>query len=223
MEYLKFIELLKENSEESFADFQRKLIPTKQKILGVRTPVMRKIAKEYLGGLDELFSYPDEYFEVTFIKLAKLSRAPFSEFIKRVETSVALIDNWATCDCFKGIYISKHREEFLKILERIFQQNTEFTQRYVLVVLLTNYVSKEYFSTLENYLRRADTSYYYIRMAAAWLIAEILIKEPAFGVDLLRRKIVDNKTHNKAIQKAIESYRINKEQKECLRSLKIKN
>ena len=76
---------------------------------------------------------------------------------------------------------------------------------------------------IESYIQRADTSKYYVHMATAWLVAEILTKEYDYGLTILQSKVLDIKTHNKAIQKAIESYRITTEQKEYLRSLKIKN
>ena len=75
---------------------------------------------------------------------------------------------------------------------------------------------------MENFIRRADLHFYYVHMVVAWLMAEILVKDYDYGLCLLKKRIVDTKTHNKAIQKAIESYRLTQEQKECLRSLKTK-
>ena len=223
MTYSKLIERLKAQAEENFADFQRKLIPTKQKILGVRTPTLRKIAKEYLGEVEKIFSFPDEFYEVTFIKLTIISALPYEKFINYVEGCVALIDNWATCDCFKAKCIKNHKRDFLPVLDKIFACKKEFYQRYVLVVLLSEYTEKEYLQTALSYIAQAETQYYYVYMAAAWLTAEILVKHYDFGVDVLKSGVLDIKTHNKAIQKAIESYRLTAEQKEYLSSLKIKN
>lgn len=223
MKYSELLTLLKEKREEEFAAFQRKLIPTKQEILGVRTPVIRKIAKEYGGDVTELLSFPDEYFEVTLIKLNVVSALPYEEFIEVVERCVSLIDNWGSCDCFKAKCLKKRKAEFLPVLEKIFSHGGEFYERYALVVLLSEYVEEEYLSVVEGYLRRADTAPYYIHMAAAWLVAEVLVKHYEYGVSILQKGFLDKKTHNKAIQKAIESYRLTDERKAYLRSLKIKN
>ncbi|MBQ8295669.1 MAG: DNA alkylation repair protein [Clostridia bacterium] len=222
MTYLQFLNELKQNAEKPFASFQRKLIPTEQKILGVRTPILRALAKRYQANFEEIYAFPDEYYEVTFIKLTLVSALPYNEFLRYVESCVSLMDNWATCDSFKAKCIRKHRAEFLPMLEKLFSNGQEFYQRYVLVVLLSEYVEEKYLNILKNYIQRANTNVYYVHMAVAWLTAELLIKQYDYSVTLLREKVLDAKTHNKAIQKAIESYRLTKEQKDFLRSLKIK-
>lgn len=221
MMYSQFIEVLKGHAEEGFAAFQRKLIFTKRKILGVRTPTMRKIAKEFSGDIKALFSYPNEYYETVFIKLTAVSLLPYNEFLTYLDECVSLMDNWALCDSFKAKCIKKHKEDFLVVLEKLFHHGGEYFERYVLVVLLAEYVEKKYLDVIKAYIQRADTEIYYVHMAVAWLTAEILIKEYADGVNLLKEGILPPKTHNKAIQKAIESYRLSNEQKEFLRSLKI--
>ena len=132
------------------------------------------------------------------------------------------MDNWALCDQMKAPAIKKNRESFLPILEEIFQSGGEYGERYVLVTLLSYYVEDDYLPMLRTYMYRANTNLYYIHMAVAWLLAEILIKHFDFGFQTLQAKELDAKTHNKAIQKGIESYRITQLQKEQLRSLKIK-
>ena len=223
MMYLQFLEILENHAEEKFAAFQRKLIPTTQRILGVRTPVMRTIAKDYISDLQDVFAFPDEVFEVTFIKLTMVSLLPYSKFLSYVEDCVAKMDNWATCDSFKAKCIQKNKQAFLPILEKLFARGTEFYQRYPLTVLLSFYVDEEYLELIESYLQRADTQFYYVYMATAWLTAEVLVKHYDYGLRILQKGVLDTKTHNKAIQKAIESYRLTNGQKEYLRSLKIKN
>lgn len=223
MQYYELLEKLKSESEEDFAAFQRKLIFTKQKILGVRTPVMRKIAKAYQGEIEELLSFPDEYYEVTFIKLCIVAALPYERFVLYVKDCVLRMDNWATCDCFKAKCIATHKAEFLSVLESIFALDNMFAKRYVLVTLLTYYMDEQYLETVKAYILKTPTEEYYLHMAVAWLTAEVLVKYFEQGVAWLKERILFLKTHNKAIQKAIESYRLNKEQKEFLRSLKIKN
>lgn len=222
MTYSKLIERLDACKEENFASFQRKLIFTDYKILGVRTPTMRKIAKEYEGDISTLFSFPNEYYEVVFIKLAAAAELPYEEYIKYLDQCVALMDNWALCDCFKAKCIEKRKAEFLPVLEKLFQKDGVYYQRFALVTLLYAYVEEKYLPIIAEYIEKADKEPYYIHMAVAWLTAEVLVKAYDFGVALLQKGVLGPKTHNKAIQKAIESYRLNNEQKEFLRSLKIK-
>lgn len=224
MQYSELLEKLNKHRETDFACFQKRLIATKQEILGVRTPILRAIAKEVALNteLEDLFAYPDEYYEVTFIKLTVVSSLPYERFIGYVERCVALMDNWATCDCFKAKCIHERKDEFLSVLEGVFNRGGEYDERYVLVTLLYAYVEDEYLPIVREYLQRADTKPYYVHMAAAWLTAEVLVKRYDFGVCILKERILDTKTHNKAIQKARESFRLTKEQKEFLTSLKIK-
>ena len=222
MKYSEFIEELKKHCEPAFAAFQRKLIPTKQEIWGIRVPVMRSLAKKYQDFCEEIFSFPDDVFEVTFIKLTVLSMQPFDRFVSKLDKAVGLIDNWATCDSFKGKSIRNRKEEFFPVLADLFSRGGEFYERYVLVVLLSEYVEEKYTPLLFAYLENADKSLYYVHMAAAWLTAEILVKNYETGLAFLKQGVLDKKTHNKAIQKAVESYRLTKERKEYLRSLKIK-
>ncbi len=222
MQYSKFIDILKDSAEEEFADFQRRLIFTKYDILGVRTPKMRQIAKSLVPIREEVFSYPNEYYETIFIKLALAATLPYEQFITCLDEAISWIDNWALCDCFKGKCIKKHKEEFLSILEKLFITGKEFYQRYALVVLLSEYVEERYLPLIKQYIYRADTKPYYIYMATAWLTTEVLVKYYDFGVSILKEGKLDIRTHNKSIQKAIESYRLTTEQKDAIRALKIK-
>lgn len=222
MTYLQFLTELKGYAEEEFAVFQRKLIPTKQKILGVRTPIMRQIAREYKDCLSEIFAFPDEYYEVTFIKLSIVATLSYDVFLKYLPQCIQRIDNWATCDSFKSKCIDRHKDEFLGLMPTIFENGGEFEQRYVLVTLLYAYVEEQYLPVIQAYLQRVDMTKYYVHMAAAWLAAEVLIKHYDVGVLWIKEGLLDIKTHNKAIQKARESYRLNEKQKEELSSLKIK-
>ena len=221
MTYCEFIEKITPFAEENFANFQKKLIFTKRKILGIRTPVLRKLAKEFAGSIEDLLSYPDEYYETVFITLTVLSALPHESFLLYLERCVGLIDNWALCDSFKAKCIKENKEDFLGVLNSLFQKGGEYYERYVFVVFLSEYIEEKYIPLIKSYMQRASTQYYYVHMAVAWLTAEILIKEYEEGLVLLKEGFLPVKTHNKAIQKAIESYRLTHEQKEYLRSLKI--
>lgn len=222
MLYSELLNRLHAEAEQPFAVFQRRLIFTKYEILGVRTPTLRKLAKEFIGEFEDIVAFPDEYYEVVAIKLFQAAALPYERFVKQVEDCVSLMDNWALCDGFKAKCIKRHKSDYLPVLQRLFKQGGEYQQRYPLVVLLAEYVEESYLPAIEEFIRSADTSCYYVHMAVAWLLAEILVKQYAVGVAWLQSCITDEKTHNKAIQKAIESYRMTNEQKEFLRSLKIR-
>ncbi len=221
--YEQLLAELYENAEPEYAAFHKRLLKNDNiNVLGVRVPVLRKIAKEFKDELPELLKLPDDYYEVTFVKLQAAALLPYGEFVKVVDGCVELIDNWASCDCFKAASIKKHREEFLPFVKKYLGVNREFYQRFALVTLLNFYVEDGYFDTIFESVLKADTRYYYVHMAAAWLIAEVIIKNYDAGTAFLKENKLDVKTHNKAIQKACESYRLTKEQKEYLKTLKRK-
>ena len=221
MSYEEFLAELKASQDLSYRQFHKKLLKNDSiEVLGVRTPIMRKLAKKYKNSVDELMSFPDEYYEVTFIKLSAVALLPYEKFVTYIDNCVALIDNWATCDCFTPKCIEKHKEEFLPYIFKYLNEDKEFYQRFALTTLLRYYVEEEYLQTLLDAIKKADTKYYYVHMAAAWLVAEMLVKNYDKTVEFLTTDFLDKKTHNKAIQKACESYRLSQEQKTYLKGLK---
>ena len=221
MDYNRLKNELQAVSEPALARFHGALIKEPpERLFGVRTPTLRKIAKRW--NVDTLLSFPDEYYEVTFIKLVAVSYLPYEQFLQYADKAVPLITNWALCDSFKANCIKGHRVEFLPWIEKFHAQGDEFSVRYALVTLLSYYICDEYLPVVFKYLRKTDCSAHYVHMAAAWLTAEILVKHFGEGVRFLQEGALDAKTHNKAIQKAVESFRLTKEQKEQLKALKIK-
>ena len=134
MTYSEFLSVLEPYRDGQFAAFQKKIIrPPKADFLGVRTPDMRKIAKKLQADLSDIFSFPDEYYETTFIKLTIVSLLPYEKFVLWTEKCLPLIDNWALCDCFKADCIKKNREDFLSRMEGYFARGGEYDERFVLV------------------------------------------------------------------------------------------
>ena len=213
---------LKTLAEPSYAEFHKRLLKNDNiQVLGVRVPHLRKLAKQYKNSVDELLSCPDDYYEVTFVKLQTVALLPYGLFITYVDKCVSLIDNWATCDCFAPKCIAQNRQDFLKYIDGFMLTGGEFTQRFALTTLLHFYVEEEWLEKIySTVLESADNSLYYVHMASAWLIAEVLVKHYESGVNFLKLNELDAKTHNKAIQKACESFRLTKEQKDFLKGLK---
>lgn len=219
--YKELSEKLNALADKKYAAFQSGLLADESiKVLGVRVPQLRRLAKEYRGRVDELLSLPDTCYEITFIKLIAASYLPYEEFIKRVDKCVSLIDNWATCDSFTPACLKNHREEFIPYIEKYLSEDSEFSQRFALKTLLSFYVEEKYLPLIEESIYKVDTKYYYVHMAAAWLVAEIAAKYFDYGESILIKGKLDIKTHNKAIRKAIESFRLSQEDKNRLRTLK---
>lgn len=220
--YQEFLAELNSFADEEYKVFHKRLLKNEKiSVLGVRVPQMRKLAKKYKNFVDELMTFPDDYYEVTFIKLTAVSLLKWEDFIKYVDKCVPLIDNWATCDCFVPKCIEKHKDEFLYFIFGYAHEDKEFYQRFALTTLLHFYVEEGYLQTILDILQQVDTSYYYVYMATAWLAAELLVKFYDVGIEFLQSGHLDKKTNNKAIQKACESFRLTAEQKTYLKGLKV--
>ncbi len=221
LSYPEFLNELKALQDEDYRNFHKKLLKNDNiNVLGVRTPLLRKTAKKYSAQVDELLAFPDEFYEVTFIKLTAVSSLPYERFIGYVCRCVSLIDNWATCDCFAPKCIGGHRDEFLPFIRKFAAQSGEFCQRFALTTLLHFYVTPEYLEDIYSISERCDTSLYYVHMAVAWLIAETLVKHYDSAKSFLLEQSLDKKTHNKAISKACESYRLSGDRKNFLKGIK---
>lgn len=232
--YEELLTELNSYAEPEYAAFHKRLLKNdKINVLGVRVPILRKLAKKYKNAIDPLLCCNDDYYEVTFIKLQAVALLPWEQFINYVDKCVPLIDNWATCDCFAPNCIQAHREEFLPYIFSYTDSDKEFTQRFALTTLLHFYVEDKYLQHIYDIVQEdVNLDHYYVHMAAAWLIAEVVVKYYDDGVTFLKcnaecydkegkgNEFFDIKTHNKAIQKACESYRLTKEQKDFLRGLK---
>ncbi len=207
--------------DTTYRDFHKKLLKNDRlNLIGVRIPRLRALAKEFKADVDYLLTFPDEYYEITFLKCAATGMLPFGEFCKRVDAIVPLLDNWATCDCFRAPCIKKNREAFLPYLQNYLSDEREFVRRYGLVTLLSSYMTGEYLPLIFQSVTQCGDEPYYVMMAAAWLIAEVLTKFYEEGFSFMQQNAMPVKMHNRAIQKACESYRLSPEQKAQLKKLK---
>ncbi|MCI9010756.1 MAG: DNA alkylation repair protein [Clostridia bacterium] len=210
------------HADETYREFHKKLLkdPTIQ-VIGVKVPVLRAFAKKWKEDWRKLLTFPDVYYEITFLKCTAVGMLPFREFCGAVDGVVALLDNWATCDCFRAPCIQKHREDFMPYLEKYLKSEREFTRRFGLVTLLHSYMSEAYLPLIFKSIREACGREYYVTMAAAWLLAEVLVKFYDEGIAFLRETDLSKDVRLKAVQKARESYRLTSEQKSEL--LQYKN
>ena len=221
MEYSALLQELNSLADEKYRDFHARLLGNPNvTLLGVRMPIMRKLAKKYKGEFATIMGFPDEFYEVTLLKCLTLGLQPYEIYIGNLEKILPRIDNWAVCDCFDAPCIKRNREDFLKtILKHRFSEHA-FTSRYMLVQLLRYYCEEGYLALIFESAEGCDHEKYYVSMAAAWLIAEVLTKYYEAGRAFLECGTLPAVTHNRAIQKARESFRLAAEEKEELKALK---
>lgn len=218
--YPQLLAQLNQLADENYRDFHKKLLNNPAiNVIGVRVPQLRKLSGQFACD-DGIFAFPDEYYEVTFIKLIVASKKDYGAFVLLADKCVSLIDNWATCDSFKANCISSHRQEFLTYIQKYLSDGREFYQRYALTTVLHFYMSEEYLPLIFSCLERADTKKYYVHMAAAWLMAEVAVRFYDTALNYLKECRLDRRTHNKSISKACESFRLSDAQKNNLKKLK---
>jgi len=220
--YAALTEELKDLAEPDFAAFSSKLLHNeKLNVLGVRVPILRGLSKKYAAYMPELLNLPDEYFEVTFIKLLAAARLPYERFITISDRCVSLIDNWQTCDSFAPRCIARNKDDYFALVNAYMGVNSEFYQRFALVTLLHFYVEEDYLQRIFALIGEANLDYYYVHMAVAWLLSECAVKYFDETVNFLLSHTLPPKTHNKAIQKCLESFRLTQSQKQYLKLLRI--
>ena len=215
--------------DDAYAQFQRKLIPTvsPESIIGVRTPDLRKYAKELSAGAnteDFLCDLPHTYFEENQLHSFILSEErDYDRLIKKISEFLPFIDNWATCDQLSPKILKKHTEDLIFYLEKWIRSGSTYTVRFGLCMLMRYYLDGDAFKP--RCLRLAAevvSDEYYVKMMVAWYFATALAKQYDSALPYIENRVLEKWVHNKAIQKATESYRITQEQKDCLRKLKIK-
>lgn len=221
MDYQQLLNELNELSEEKYAQFNAKLLKNdKIKIIGVTIPNLRKLAKKFKSDYEVLFAFPNDFYEVRFIKLTVLSMQDYPTLLKYIDEFLPLFDCWALCDTFTPNCIKKNREDFLPYIRKCIKTDSEFIQRFALKMLFSYYLDEFYLEEIFSLIQQSNTEYYYVHMMAAWMICEVLVKYYNVGKSFLMEHLLDRKTHNKAIQKACESYRISNDEKNFLKGIK---
>ena len=217
---------LKSLAEVDYKAFNSRIIPTKQKMLGVRVPILRKIAKRIAKKTAIEFVQLDKQnvYEMILLEGMVLSymEKSFKEILPLTESFLKKVDNWAQIDStvcdFKGIV--KENDAVLSIIKGWLKSDKEFIVRAGLVVLLAHYVKKENLKMIFTLSQGVKHSGYYACMGNAWLISVCMAKFPAETIVFFKDNVLDKRTRNKAIQKSRESYRVSKEHKVLINKLK---
>ncbi len=212
--------------EAEYREFSSKLMPTveKAKVIGVRVPLLRKYAKtleNYEGFLKEL---PHKYFEEDNLHGFLIEREQdFDRCIKLLDEFLPYIDNWATCDGTKPKVLKTQPKRLMTHIQKWIESEEVYTVRYAINLLMSIYLDENFDKKHLDMVAKVKSGEYYINMMRAWYFATALAKQYDETITYIEENRLDIWTHNKTIQKAVESYRISREQKQYLRTLKRKN
>ena len=215
-------------ADTKYKEFHKGLCPGTENIIGVRVPVLREYAKKLSKKyeIDDLLeNIDDEYYEEIMLQgmLIGLKKdKEISYILADIEKFVPKIDNWAICDTFcAGLKITKKNlNKMWEFLQKYVKSSKEFEIRFGVVMILDYYITESYLDRNFKIFDSIKSDKYYVQMAVAWVVSICLIKFYDKTIEYLNKCKLDKFTYNKALQKAIESYRITNEQKEELRNMK---
>lgn len=217
-----------ELQDQKYRDFQGKLIPTVaiDTVIGVRTPELRRYAKQ-LAGREELaeflYDLPHQYFDENQLHAFLISgMKDFERCIEEVCRFLPFVDNWATCDQMSPKIFKKNRAELLAYIREWMASGKTYTIRFAIGMLMEHFLDEDFDIVYPEMVALVRSEEYYVNMMIAWYFATALAKQYEAVLPFIEERRLDPWTHNKAIQKSVESCRITAEQKAYLKSLKVK-
>ena len=220
-------ELLFTKQDIKYRDFQAPLFPSidKEKMVGVRTPELKKLAKELFGSDAAnkfIETLPHEYFDENQLHAFLISLIKdYDTCLIEVDRFLPYIDNWGTCDQLSPKVFAKHKNELITDIKRWIKSKHVYTVRFAIGMLLSLYLDESFQEEYLELVSKVKSEEYYINMMIAWYFATALAKQYDATIKYIEDKCLDPWVHNKTIQKSVESYRISDNQKAYLKSLKI--
>ena len=214
--------------DTKYRDFQTRLIPTvdPDTVIGVRTPELRKYAKQLIKSedIEEFLTHlPHQYFDENQLHAFILSEMKdYSECVDKVDRLLPFVDNWATCDQMSPKVFKKHRQKLLKEIKRWIRSEETYTIRFGIGMLMEHFLDEDFDPAYPEMVAKIRSDEYYVNMMVAWYFATALAKQYKTVISYIEDQRLDVWTHNKAIQKSVESNRITPEQKQYLKTLKRK-
>ena len=210
-----------------YRDMQIRIIPTinPESVIGVRTPELKRMATDVLkaGDYQEFLNeLPHKYFEENQLQAFIISGIKdLNECMEELEKFLPYVDNWATCDQMSPKIFRKHRKELLTHIKKWIKAEKTYTVRFGVGMLMEHFLDEEFDPEYPAMVAEIRSEEYYVNMMIAWYFATALAKQYESVLPYMEQKRLDDWTHNKAIQKSVESRRITEEQKIYLKSLKL--
>lgn len=207
--------------DPKYKAFHKKLIPDVQedKIIGVRIPQLRELGKK-LESDDFAWDYYEEVMLHGFYIGYK--KMEYSERLSLLDGFVSRIDNWAVCDCVCASlkFIEKKRTEFLQYLKKYMDSEKEYELRFAAVILMDYYLTDDYIDFSLNWLKSVKSEYYYVQMAVAWALCTAFTKYQDKVMPVLESKTLPKDVQNRTISKIRDSFRVDRNTKEYLKTLR---
>ena len=228
MDNLEIRERIKRLSDEEYRKFHTGLCPGTINIIGVRIPKLRLLAKEILKENREWKNFLKNdnciYYEEVMLQgmIIGLSKMTIEETLEYLKKFITKIDNWAVCDTTcAGLKITKKNYETMWDFINIYlKSDKEFELRFAIVMMLDFYINEKYIDKVLSKLNKIQHEGYYVKMAVAWAVSEAFVEFPEKTFEFLRNNNLDKFTHNKALQKINESYRVEENIKQQIKSMK---
>ena len=213
--------------DKEYREFQSKLIPNinKERIIGVRTPLLRQLSKKIIkenNYSDFLNDLPHKYFDENQIHAFIISEIKdYDECLFEFNKFLPYIDNWATCDQSSPKIFLKNSDKLINEIKRWIKSKDTYTIRFGIGMLMRIYLDENFKPEYLKMVSNIKSDEYYVNMMIAWFFATALAKQYDSTIEYIKNYKLDKWVHNKIIQKSIESYRISKEKKEYLKKYKI--
>ena len=214
--------------DEEYRQFQAKLMPTvdPEKMIGVRTPELRRYAKQLIKSgeaSDFIKQLPHDYFDENQLHAFIISDIKeYDRCISEVKRFLPRVDNWATCDQLSPKVFKKHKAELLIEIKKWIKSKETYTIRFGIGMLMQHFLEEDFRPEYPKMVVDVKSDEYYVNMMRAWYFATALAKQYEQVLPYIENKVLDKWTHNKAIQKSVESYRISPKQKAYLKTLRQK-
>lgn len=225
---MNIVEELFKLQDEEYGNFHAKLVPTVQRetIIGVRVPNIRKLARLLKNSPEQkefLQCLPHRYYEENMLHGILISQIKdYDDCISHLDAFLPFVDNWAVCDSMSPKCFAKNKEKLIKDAERWISSHKVYTCRFGIGMLMAHFLDEDFREEYADAVARIRSDEYYVNMMIAWYFATALAKQWEKIIPYIENRRLSVWTGNKAIQKAVESYRITPEQKTYLRTLRVK-
>ena len=225
-ELTKLQKQLFELQDLKYRDFHSKLMPEtdKETVIGIRTPVLRKFAKEFAGTSEAeafLRQLPHRYYEENNLHMMLITGIKdYEKCMEEIQRFLPCIDNWATCDYPAPKCFARHKDQVLEEAKRWISSGETYVIRYGIGMLMRLFLDEDFSSEYLEMTAAVQSQEYYVNMMIAWYFATALAKQWDAAVSYIEQHKLSDWVHRKTIQKAVESYRITPEQKEYLKGFR---